>query len=103
MTEQEKLREEAEKHLYQGYGISNEGGDDFHDEIWNDWLNSMISFHKSQLEEHIKWFLNSLGYPENEYLIRHIDGEWWIYHNYVGSGEPLAQALKSKLTNKEEK
>jgi len=44
--------------------------------------------------------IKSLGEPVegNEYIIKHINGEWWIEHKEVGSGEPLKQWLETNLT-----
>ena len=40
-------------------------------------------------------FIKSLGDPveNNIYLIKPYNGEWWLEHKIVGSGEPLRQAL----------
>jgi hypothetical protein len=44
--------------------------------------------------------IESLGEPieGNEYIIKPIDGEWWIEHKEVGSGEPLKQWIETHLT-----
>ena len=51
-----------------------------------------------------EWLIKSLGEPDNSiedhsYEIRPliVEGkrEWWIFHNGVGSGEPLAQWLEA--------
>lgn len=43
--------------------------------------------------------IESLGEPcdENKYRIFTLDGEWWIDHFYVGSGEPLKQWLETHI------
>jgi hypothetical protein len=41
----------------------------------------------------IESLLQSLGSKENEYRIFWHNGEWWIEHIFVGSGEPLRQFL----------
>ncbi len=49
----------------------------------------------------IEKIINSLGdaVPENKYVLKVIDGEWWIEHDIVGSGEPVEQWLKHILWN----
>jgi len=44
----------------------------------------------------IEALINSLGEPskDNKYEIVAIDGQWWIIHKEVGSGEPLKQFLE---------
>lgn len=41
-----------------------------------------------------------LGQPVdgNTYTIEPIDGEWWLMHNKIGSGEPLKQLLATTTT-----
>jgi hypothetical protein len=47
----------------------------------------------------IEKIINSLGEPtaENKYSLKVINGEWWIEHDAVGSGQPVEQWLKSIL------
>jgi len=47
----------------------------------------------------IKAIINSLGeaHQENRYTLKVLDGEWWIEHSHVGSGEPVEQWLKRIL------
>ena len=46
--------------------------------------------------------ITSLGEPtdNNEYIIIPINGEWWVEHKHVGSGEPLSQFLNNFLKDK---
>ena len=45
--------------------------------------------------------IQSLGekHPESSYSIKVENGEWWIEHDQVGSGEPLKQWLTDKPLN----
>lgn len=109
MTEQEKLREEAHREYIQ-FMNSDVGNGKYPTLNTMNVVNFAASFAAKKLaeqganadvDEWIKSFLESLGSHENEYSLYCTDGEWWICHDHVGSGEPLRQALKSKLTNKE--
>ena len=48
----------------------------------------------------IKEFINSLGEPVegNTYVLKPLEGRWWIEHKEVGSGEPLEQMIREILT-----
>lgn len=53
----------------------------------------------SHLKEHHKRLIESLGEatPDNEYTLKPDEnGEWWLTHKHVGSGEPFEQFLNSE-------
>ena len=64
-------------------------------------LTDFASQSKPQLniEKVVSGIVDSLGDPieGNDYTIHTINGERWITHNEVGSGEPLKQWLKSEI------
>lgn len=45
--------------------------------------------------------IQSLGEPspDHGYIIKELDGDWWIEHNQVHSAEPLKQWIKRELNN----
>jgi len=51
----------------------------------------------------IEKLLTSLGEPVdgNEYEIKNHNGEWWIDHKVIGSGEPLSQWLGKYIPQQE--
>jgi hypothetical protein len=51
----------------------------------------------------IEKLLTSLGKPldGNEYEIKNHNGEWWIDHKAIGSGEPLLQWLGKYIPQQE--
>ncbi len=51
----------------------------------------------------IEKLLTSLGEPVdgNEYEIKNHNGEWWIEHKAIGSGEPLSQWLNKYIPQQE--
>jgi hypothetical protein len=51
----------------------------------------------------IEKLLTSLGEPVdgNEYEIKNHNGEWWIDHKAIGSGEPLSQWLGKYIPQQE--
>lgn len=54
---------------------------------------------ETSVEQISKALVDSLGAPieGNNYTIHSINGERWITHNEVGSGEPLKQWIESEL------
>ena len=51
------------------------------------------------IEKVVSGIVDSLGEPsnDNDYHIHSVNGNRWITHNEVGSGEPLKQWLKSEI------
>lgn len=47
------------------------------------------------IEKFIGGLNNYLGDHANEYSLKASNGQWWIEHKEVGSGEPLNQVIKS--------
>ena len=96
---------EAKKYLQKRYPK------ELSDKRWNtsdindDWVTEMMTDFASQskpqlnIEKVVSGIVDSLGAPieGNDYTIHTINGERWITHKEIGSGEPLKQWIESEL------